>query len=262
MASIVRALITIALACSLAACTQRSGTGSAEATPSPVSQTQAPASVPSAPASMVAAMPQHSPVSFTDISGVEGESAIRALGQLGVLDSTSGTFGPHDPIKRRDYIRWLVKANNVYFKEGPSRIRLAETSAATFVDVPSNDPDYKYIQGMADTGYLVGYDKTHFKPDKLLSREEMLAILISRDTRGKYSLNSGPPDFSDGMQVSKVYRAYLNADSNAWNGSAGQINRIYGAAKALHPLANATRADAALAISVIEGASAETLAKH
>ncbi len=257
-------LAAIALVYSLSACTHGSENAPSQPTATPGTQAGTPVAAMATPttATLSVATPALATVTFTDISGVEGESAIRALGQLGVLDSTTGEFRPHDPIKRRDYIRWLVKANNVYFKQGASRIRLAETAAATFVDVPPTDPDYKYIQGMADTEYLVGYDKTHFKPDKLLSREEMLAILISRDTRGQYSMNTGPPSFSDGDQVSKVYRKYINADFNEWNGSKGQTSRIYGAVKTLHPLANATRADAALAVDVIEGASAETLVKH
>ena len=258
-------------------CAQHADTGTAQSTATPAATasaaastaaavaTVAPAAVTSpmaaAPAPTVSPTPAWPAVTFTDIAGIDAEPAIRALGQLGVLDSTSGAFRPNDSIKRRDYIRWLVKANNVYFKGTGNRIRLAEGKKATFVDVPPSDPDFKYIQGMADTGYLVGYDTKHFKPDKNLSREEMIVILISRDTGGKYSLGTGPPGYSDGDQVSTKYRAYINADSNDWNPSPGQIARIYGNIKTLRPLDDATRGDAAIAVSVIGGTSAQALVK-
>jgi hypothetical protein len=259
-------IVSLMVAALLLGCTQRSDTNSEQSTASPSTAptaTVVAAAVTAAPVPTpaVSTTPGWPAVTFTDIVGIEAEPSIRALAQLGVLDSTSGTFKPLDSIKRRDYIRWLVKANNVYFKGAANRIRLAEGKTSTFVDIPASDPDFKYIQGMADTGYLVGYDKTHFKPDQNLSREEMLTILISRDTGGKRSLNEGPPAFSDGDKVSKVYRAYINADSNDWNPSPGQISRIYGAIKTLRPLDDATRGDAAIALSLIDRTSALTLVK-
>jgi hypothetical protein len=201
-----------------------------------------------------------SQVTFTDIKGVDGETAIKELAALGVFDRSSGQFHPHDPISRALYVEWLVKANNIYVgaTNNPSlRIRLAEPGATpTFVDVGPSLADFKYIQGMADAGLLDGYDKTHFKPNKLLSREELLAILVKRNMNGnagtdytKISVDDLVGYISDAAQVSKVYRGLLNEDH--WN--QGNVARIFGTIKVLHPRQNATREEAAVALESFTG---------
>jgi hypothetical protein len=99
---------------------------------------------------------------FSDIKGVFGEKEITDLNKLGVFDSNSGKFEPMKPITRAQFVTWLVKANNSFYNHD---IRLAESGDPTFPDVPNTDPNFKYIQGMVNAGYVVGYDDKTFKPN-------------------------------------------------------------------------------------------------
>jgi S-layer homology domain len=239
----------------------------AAASASPIAAAVAPSATPTA-----AALAK---IAFTDISGVEGAEAIRQLAFLGALDSTSGQFRPHDPITRAEYVRWLVKANNAYFANRPEkRIRLAETSQPSFVDVASSDPDFKYVQGMSDAGYVIGVDKNHFAPNRNLTREELVAILISRDNEGSAMPNAGPPStwnyaagggtisvqLTDRDKVSKPYWGAFQVN-NGWGNSYAMdvLHRVYGTIKVFHPQQLATRADAAIALQEIDHANAGNL---
>jgi len=272
----------------LAACSkgsQTSGTTTTESAtvaPAAVATATTDSPTPVAVPSAVAVVPSASPtaaalasVTFTDISGVDGADAIRQLAFLGVLDSTSGQFRPHDPLTRADYVRWLVKANNAYFASQPAkRIRLAETSAPSFVDVPAGQADYRYIQGMSDAGYVIGVDKTHFAPARNLTREELVAILISRDNGGaampaskppsawNYSSGGGslPVDLVDRDKVSKPYWPAFQVNDGYGNSYAvGVLHRVYGTVKVFHPQQLATRADAAIALQEIDRTNAANL---
>jgi hypothetical protein len=230
-----------------------------------------PAGIPSASASAAGV----ATVAFTDINGADGADAIRQLAFLGVLEATSGQFRPHDPISRAEYVRWLVRANNAYFATHPDkRIRLAETGQSTFVDVQPANADFKYIQGMSDAGYVIGIDAKHFAPSRNLSREELVAILISRDNGGAGMPNAGPPStwnyaggggtlsvqLTDRDKVSKPYWGAFQVN-NGWGNSyaVDVVHRVYGTIKVFHPQQLATRADAAIALQEIDHVSAASL---
>lgn len=212
-----------------------------------------PAPAPQAPApatpSQAAAPSWPVAVSFTDISGINAEQAIKDMAALGIFESTTGEFKPRDPITRAEFVRWLVTADNIYYKDAPKeQIRLAESDEATFVDVPATRPDFKYIQGMANAGYVIGVDKTHFAPDRPITREEMIAIKIGRDTRG----TTGPGDpsglpYTDKMKVNRIYAAAVDRASSVF--STQDIGRIWGSIKTFNPQKVVTRAEAAVCLS-------------
>jgi len=241
-----------------AGCTNQSTSQGTAASPSP----SAASALISAPASAVAvtspvAAAPSVQVAFTDIAGVYGEQAIRDEATLGILDSTSGTFQPNAPISRALFVRWLVKANNVYYgNRAASQIRLAQTGNPTFVDVPAANADFQYIQGLANAGYVIGVDATHFAPSRLLTREEMVAIkapLDSAPTLPSYASSDIP--FSDAAKVSKPYRAAIGADVAAsggnWAYTSGNLGRVYGTLKTLQPQKTVTRSEAAIALSAV-----------
>lgn len=196
-----------------------------------------------------------SPSMFIDVKGLEAERAILYLAALDILDSNSGKFKPHEPVTRREFARWLVKANNKYFKDNPQQqIHLAETGDAKFADIKQDDPDFKYIQGMANAGFVIGYDETHFKPDKVLSREEMIAIKQGLDQSGIPFKNQGLSmvetawHFSDTNEISKKY---ADAVYNEYMNKAKNISRVYGTLKALSPKKSVTRGEAAICLERI-----------
>jgi hypothetical protein len=194
-------------------------------------------------------------VSFTDVAGTFAEQNINDEARLGVFDATSGTFEPETPIKRGEFVRWMVKANNAYYHDNPSRqIRPAEGTEQTFVDVPASNPDYRYIQALANAGLVVGVDATHFAPDDDLTREQMIAIKAGLDLGGDPHKNTNLSDvktaypFTDDDQISKRYYDAIYGDY--FDGSKN-IPRVFGAIKTFHPQKPVTRAEAAVALDKI-----------
>jgi len=208
-------------------------------------------------------------VAFTDIAGITGEQAIRQEAQLGILEGTSGAFRPLAPITRGEYVRWLVRANNAYLTDPAQRIRLAEPgNHQRFVDLPSADPNFPYIQGMADAGLLVGIDARHFVPTRDLTREELVAIIAGREHTGapdvmpKTAAELPQQGLSDRGQISKPYWAAFVNDRHCYGHMCDNLGRVYGAIKVFHPQAKATREDAAIAVqNVMDVTASDALAR-
>jgi hypothetical protein len=250
----------------MAAC---GGGGKSQATASASPQTSpqaASAASPAASSAAAAPSPSASPavptqaVSFTDISGDFGEQAIKDEAALGIFDSASGQFKPNASITRAQYVTWLVRANNIYEKDTASKlIRLAQSGPAQFSDVPVSDPNFKYIQGLANAGYVIGVDKTHFAPNRLLTREEMLAIKAPLD-EGSDIKPSGTEEFdlkgrfSDYSQINPRYYAAIDEDRSVR--TTQNVVRVWGSIKALQPKKAVTRSEAAIDISEIDDSSA------
>jgi hypothetical protein len=258
-------------------------TASTDASASPMSSVQpasstAPATIAStAPISPAASPPAPSPlpsVGFTDIDGAQGQKEIVQLAQLGVLDATSGPFHPADPIKRRDFARWMFKTNNAVWSDQPSRqIHPADaTTQSSFSDLASSDPDFRYVQGLSDAGIAVGFPDKTFKADQPLTREQMIAMKSGLDRGGlhksyatdesyaRYNL----PAWKDKDKVSKTYVGAIATDIEDDPKSAGSakidnIGRTFGAIAMFRPQQAVTRAQAAVVLNVI-GAHAESTA--
>ncbi len=255
-----RMRIALCLVASLVACSgNQQQQSSATSSPTATSAATAASAAPMAAAtSTPTAGPSVFAVSFTDINGVYGQQAIVDLGQLGVLDSTSGAFRPSVPITRAQYVRWLVKADNVYFKNDPAhQIRLAQGGPATFKDMPPNNPDFAYIQGLANSGFVIGLDATHFRPNQSLTREQMIGIKASVDEGS----NIGEEDehlfrtrFTDGAQISPHF---VTAVAEEYSVRTTQdVSRIWGMIRVFRPTALVTRSEAAIGISEIGSGSA------
>jgi hypothetical protein len=242
--------------------------GSSDASRSPDTATTASDSatlIPASPSAVVGtsaspgAPSPSAPVALTDIAGVNGEKEISELAQLGAIDPTSGTFEPGSPIKRRDFIRWLVKANNALWSDTPAhRVQLADkTETSAFPDVATTDPDFPYVQGMQDAGYSVGFPDKTFKPDQSLTREQMFAIKNVFD-RGNvdpglakdltYARTTALAPWKDRAAISKTYVAAIATGSGGGNDS---FALVYGASSIFKPQQAVTRAQAAVAVSTV-----------
>ncbi len=270
----------------LAACSGGNGQSQATASPqaspsvsapaSPAATTAAGAATPAAIATPAPALNPTAAIHYSDIAGIFAETAIKQEAQLGVFgNATSGKFNPYGTVPRAEYVRWLVVANNIYFRTQPDKqIRLAEANSdSSFVDVPKSNTDFKYIQGMVNSGFVIGIDKKHFAPGRPLTREEMTAILMSRDANSSPLPNAGPPstwnyssgggtlpvDFTDRGKVSKPYWGAFQLNDGYGNSYAvQQIKRIYGNTKIFYPQKTVTRGDTAVALQVIDQKSAAT----
>jgi len=269
-------LVVLALACALtvAACTKTdqssTTTTASDASAAPVSTAAPDASAAAVPTTIastaVAAAPAPLPsVGFTDIDGVQGQKEIVQLAQLGVLDATSGAFHPGDAVKRREFVRWLFKANNAVWADQPSRqIHPADATApSSFPDLAASDPDFRYVQGLSDAGIAVGFPDKRFKGDQPLTREQMIAIKAGLDRGGvekSYAADDSYahynlPSWKDKAQVSKTYAAAVATDvqDDPKDGSPkiDNIGRTFGAIAMFRPQQAVTRAQAAIVLNVI-----------
>ena len=259
-------VVAVTFALVAAGCARKATTEAApsvtEATAAAVAPTasaaQSPAASPTETASGASMAPSASPtieVVFTDVSGTFAEPAIKDEAALGVFDPSTGAFKPNDPIKRREFVRWLFKANNAYFKDDQSQqIRPAESGPATFVDVPTTDPDFRYIQGVANMGIVIGIDKTHFQPDRPLTREEMVAIKTGRDASDSWKTRTGFGDLKYVLPVTdvgKISKSYWDAIYSDYFNSSYNIKRVFGPIKTFFPTKPLTRAEAAIALQSI-----------
>jgi hypothetical protein len=211
---------------------------------------------------------------FNDIQGITGETEIQRLAQLGVFEGVSGQFNPQQPITRAEFIRWLVRSNNAIYQNVPEQqIRLAESGQATFPDVPTTHPDFRYIQGMLNAGFAVGYEEKTFRPDQPLTREEMIAIKSGFDSGGVLqgeeqgqSLNTVyVPSWSDRDQISRRFYRAFNTEyiTQITKGNTlKNVDRTFGAIKAFRPKTPVTRAEAALCMSVIGARGKLSLGKR
>lgn len=204
-------------------------------------------------------------VEYTDVTGNFAETAIKELAALGVFTPKTGAFHPDAPVTRGQYIAWLVAANNIYFKNQPQgAIRPASPNVdQTFVDVPKSHPFFAQIEGMADAGFVIGIDRNHFAPDRLLTREELIAIQTTRYRGGVAfaKMNSASAMYCvhllDANNVSKPYWGAFNEDQCTGFNGQDEIHRIFGAGRTLHPQRQVTRAEVAIALEKIAGHTAE-----
>jgi len=203
--------------------------------------------------------PVGNPQRFADVNQAPAELQpyIQDLANLGVLEVTEnpGEFKPNQTITRREYARWLVATNNALFSDVPSKqIRLAVGSdRPIFQDVPTSDPDFAAIQGLANTGLipspLSGSSTTvRFRPDEPLNREDLILWKVPLDTRQalpQASLDAIQQTwgFQDTAQIEPRAQKAVLADFQ--NSDLSNIRRAFGFTTLFQPKKPVTRAEAA-----------------
>ncbi|MBX9568057.1 MAG: S-layer homology domain-containing protein [Candidatus Obscuribacterales bacterium] len=180
---------------------------------------------------------------FADIAGAFGEKEIKDLQKLGVFNDVSGNFSPTKPITRAEFVCWLVRANNA-MRPAAEHIRIAEDGASSsFTDLTSAQPYFKFIEGMNSAGWSIGYPDKTFKPEKALTREEMIAIKNPID-HGSGQYEGYEKKWTDHAKISENFKKYMSdeafGDKN-WS-------RVFGETKNCDPQKSVSRAEAAACI--------------
>ncbi len=198
---------------------------------------------------------------YVDIEGHPDEEVIRALAELGVFEYIEGHFGPDSPVLRGDFVRWLVRANNIFFRDDPSMwVQLASRDEAKiYMDVPPSEHCFPYVQGMLNAGYPLGFDTPEFHYARDLSREHLVFI---RDglCLGPEAVLGDPVALDedrvllrsfleDADSVTEEFVPAILADLTEGN----TIKLGFRGADTLHPRKAATRSEAALALSELRG---------
>ena len=217
----------------------------------------------SSPSTNPSGSPASTSAKFSDFNKAPAELQpyLTDLAQLGLFTQTgtqSGSpseFKPNAEISRREYVRWLVEANNLIYSNQPARkVRLAAaTDKAAFQDISSADPDFGAIQGLANAGVIpspLSGDSTNvlFRPDAPLTREEMILWKVPMDLR--QALPSASIDtiqqtwgFQDTTKIDpKAMRAVL---ADYQNGDLSNIRRAFGYTTLFQPKKSVSRAEAA-----------------
>lgn len=184
------------------------------------------------PATTTASATAAAPQGFADVdSTIPTADMINDLTQLKVFEGTAnGAFNPTQPVTRGEYVTWLYHGFNAVMPP-EKQIRMS--------------PAYKYVQALSNAGFSVGYDNKTFKPDQPLTREEMLAI--KQGINGVYTLAADYVEFSDRAQIDKRFYPAINVEYrfNKEGPKGGDINRAFGAIKALKPKEPVLRYEAA-----------------
>lgn len=183
--------------------------------------------------------------------------------KLGILDQANlagenpdmKVFEPMKNITRREFTRWLFQTHNQLYADNLAKqIRLASADdKPIFQDIPTTDPDYGIIQGLAEAGLIPSplsgdLTKVLFKPDTLLSRQDLILWKVPLDIRQqlpKATIEAVKETwgFQDASKInSDTLRAIL-VDYN--NGDLSNIRRVYGYTTIFQPDRPVTKAEAA-----------------
>lgn len=165
-------------------------------------------------------------------------SPLQELISLNIIDNSTQEINPYQIINRREYARWLVKANNLLYADSNGKqIRLANpNSKPIFTDINNNDPDFAVIQGLAEAGLIPSSltqdsNALNFRPDAPLTREDLIAWKIPLDFRQNLptaSLDSIKETwgFQDASQIKPQIWQKLYVD---WqNGEDSNVKRAFG----------------------------------
>lgn len=176
---------------------------------------------------------------FSDLYGHTWAAAsVDYLYQNGVTNGvTSTTYGPNQPILRRDFVLMLYRA-----------FRFSGGSAASpgFADVPANAYYAQAVSAARQLGIVSG-DGRNFMPDSQVTRQDAMVMIVNAmKAAGKlYSTASASvlSNFSDGALVSDYARTAVSTlvQLGAVNGTSGRLN----------PRASITRAEAAVILHFV-----------
>lgn len=216
---------------------------------------------------------------FSDLEQVREQlqQAVKEVAAVGILTpqtkDTTDKFAPNELITRREYVRWLVSANNKYHDNSPgNKIHLTKkTNQLAFKDIELEDPDFGAIQGLAEAGLIPSIltsdsDNVLFRPDTPLTREDLISWKVPLDLRAalpKASIETIQETwgFQDAAKIDPLAIKALFSDYQ--NGDRSNVRRIFGYTTLFQPKKGVTRAEAAASLWYFgyqdDGISAEEL---
>ena len=119
-------------------------------------------------------------LAFQDISSSYAKEGIADLAHAGIINGKTDTlFSPKETIQRRHFAVLLAKSLG---------IQPLQPAKPSFVDVPNTNPEYGYIEALAELGILQGQSTAHMGATQGISREDA-AVLIYR-AFGKEAISS------------------------------------------------------------------------
>lgn len=107
-------------------------------------------------------------VTFNDIESSPYRADIENMATMGYVSGSSNRFRPDDNITRAEFVTMVVRVLGY---------DIEEVSTSPFKDVKAGDWYAEYLTAAKENGVVVGYDDGTFKPNKAISRMEVLAVL-------------------------------------------------------------------------------------
>uniref|UniRef100_A0A1D1XEY1 Huntingtin-interacting protein 1 n=1 Tax=Anthurium amnicola TaxID=1678845 RepID=A0A1D1XEY1_9ARAE len=150
--------------------------------------------------SLVSAAPQVSPGRIL-VPAVVDQVQGQALAALQVLKVIEADIQPGDICSRREYARWLVSASSILSRSTTSKVYPAmyieNVTELAFDDVTPEDPDFPFIQGLAEAGLIssklsksdmnvpvgVEEDPVFFYPESPVSRQDLVSWKMALEKR-------------------------------------------------------------------------------
>ena len=209
---------------------------------------------------------------FVDLEGDPDEDLIEGLARLGVIPLASGVFRPEKVIERGDYVMWLVRAHDIFWRdEDDARIWLApelrDKVTPSFTDVQPNVGHFPYIQGMVESGHIVGFEQGSYEYARTITREHVV-LLRAGITLGTANVVAPAEEIEnlrillenhieDADKVTDEYVAAVLADLSEGD----TIELAFGEITELRPKQLVTRREAARSLRLILGRTWEMAEK-
>uniref|UniRef100_A0A1J3IKW6 Uncharacterized protein n=1 Tax=Noccaea caerulescens TaxID=107243 RepID=A0A1J3IKW6_NOCCA len=189
-----------------------------------------------------------------------------ALQTLKVIESDAQ---PYDLCTRREFARWVVSASNALSRNSASKVYPAmyieNVTELAFDDITPEDPDFPFIQGLAEAGLITSKLSNHnipsaessqitFSPESPLSRQDLLSWkmaleyrqLPEADSKKLYQLSG----FLDIDKINPEAWPALIADLSA--GENGITALAFGRTRLFQPFKAVTKAQAAVSLAIGE----------
>nr|XP_010907949.1 uncharacterized protein LOC105034465 isoform X1 [Elaeis guineensis] len=204
----------------------------------------------------------------------------QALAALQVLKVIEVDVQPGELCTRREYARWLVSASSALSRNTLSKVYPAmyieNVSELAFDDVTPEDPDFPYIQGLAEAGLISSklsrsdlngsvsgkQDSVIFSPDSPLSRQDLVSWKMALEKKQLPEVD---------RQHLYQCSGYIDIDKinpDAWpalaadlsSGEQGIIPLAFGYTRLFQPDKPVTKAQAAIALAT--GDAAEVVSEE
>ena len=173
---------------------------------------------------------------FTDLAGHWAKADVELMAARRVVTGmTDTTFGPDLNVTRAQFAALLQRSLGLTEESG---------AAGQFTDVQNGDWFFGAVEAAAKAGLVKGYDDGAFRPEQLITRQEM-AVMVTRALT-----YSGKTTSLNASEVSTLLAGFSDAaEIGSWASEAAAIavklGIVQGRAADLYaPASNATRAEA------------------
>ncbi|XP_002864171.2 uncharacterized protein LOC9300247 [Arabidopsis lyrata subsp. lyrata] len=211
-------------------------------------------------------VPQVNPVEpiFPTVVDPVQSQIFSALQALKVIESDAL---PYDLCTRREFARWVVSASNTLSRNSASKVYPAmyieNVTELAFEDITPEDPDFPFIQGLAEAGLISSKLSNHnmpcsessrftFSPESPLTRQDLLSWkmalefrqLPEADSKKLYQLSG----FLDIDRINPEAWPALIADLSA--GEHGITALAFGRTRLFQPAKAVTKAQTAVSLAI------------